>query len=122
MVSGDERDRFDLQWLEASQVAVANQIVRVLVMALVADVDADVVEQRRVLEPLALAIGQSMDAARAVEQRQRQLRDLLGVLGHVVATFRQFDDAAAPHVGVSLRLGNLFPVTRDVVEDEPFAQ
>ena len=50
--------------LEAAQIAVLDQVVRVLVVTLVADVHADVVEQRRVFEPLALAIGQAVDAAR----------------------------------------------------------
>ena len=62
MVAGDERDDFDLVRLEAAQVAVLDQVVGMAVMALVADVVADVVEQRRVLEPLALAVGQAVDA------------------------------------------------------------
>ena len=71
MVARDQRDGFDLVGLEAPQIAVLDQVVRVLVMALVADVDADVVQQRGVFEPLALAIGQPVDAARLIEQRDR---------------------------------------------------
>ena len=44
MVPGDERNRFDFVGFEAAQVAIANQIVGVLVVALVADVHADVVQ------------------------------------------------------------------------------
>ena len=61
MVAGDERDRFDFVRLEAAEIAVLDQVVRVLVVPLVADVHADVVEDRRVLEPFALAIGQAVD-------------------------------------------------------------
>jgi len=49
VVPCDERNRVDLLGLEPAQIAVFDQVVRVLVMALVADVHADVVEQRRIL-------------------------------------------------------------------------
>jgi hypothetical protein len=68
VIARDEREDLDLSWLEAAQVAVANQVVRVFVVPLVADVHADVVEQCRVLEPLAFAIGQGVRAARLFEQ------------------------------------------------------
>ena len=77
MVARDQRNRFDFFRLEAAKVAVLDQVVRMLVMALVADVDADVVEQGGVLQPLALAIGEAVDSARLVEQREREARDLL---------------------------------------------
>jgi hypothetical protein len=70
MILRNEGNGFDLVRLEAPQVVVPDEIVRVFVMPLVADVHADVVEQRRVLEPFALAIRQSVDAARVVEQRR----------------------------------------------------
>ena len=54
MIAGDERDHFDLLRIEAAQIAVLDQIVRMPVMPLVADVHADVVQERAVLEPLAL--------------------------------------------------------------------
>ena len=122
MVAGDERDDLDLVGLEAAQIAVLDQVVRVLVVPLVADVDADVVQERRVLQPLALAIGQAVHAARLIEQRQREPRDLLRVLGPVVAALGQLDDAAAADVGVAIGLRDLLAVPRDVVEDQPFAQ
>ena len=58
----------DLGGVEAAQIAVANQVVRVFVVTLVADVHADVMEQRGVFEPLAFMIGQGVDAARLFEQ------------------------------------------------------
>ena len=54
VISGDERDGLDLVRLEPAQITVSDEVVRVLVVALVADQRADVVEQRRVLEPLPL--------------------------------------------------------------------
>jgi len=90
-------------------------------MALVADVHADVVENRRVLEPLALAIGHPMDRARLVEEDEREARDLSGVLRPVIAALGQLDDAAAPHIGVAVGLRDLLAMARDVVEDEALA-
>ena len=55
MIARDERHDLDLLRREAAQVAVLDQIVRMAVVALVADVHADVVQQRAVFEPLALA-------------------------------------------------------------------
>jgi len=70
VIAGDERDDLDLVRLEAAQVAVGDQVVRVFVMAFVADVHADVVQDRRVFEPLALAVGEPVNRAGLVEQRQ----------------------------------------------------
>jgi hypothetical protein len=77
VIPGDQRDALDFVRLEAAQMAVADQIVRVLVMLLVADVDADVVQDGCVLEPFALAIGEPVDRAGLIEQRDRQPRHLL---------------------------------------------
>jgi hypothetical protein len=43
------------------------------VVALVADHDADVVEEGRVLEPLALAIAQGVDLPRLIEDREGEI-------------------------------------------------
>jgi hypothetical protein len=77
VITGHQRDRFDLVGLEAAQVAVLDQVIRVFVMLLVADVDADVVQNRGVLEPVALPISEPVNRARLVEQRHCQPRDLL---------------------------------------------
>ena len=79
VIARDERDRFDFVRLESAKVAVLDQIVRVFVMTLVADVRSDVVEERAVLEPLALTGAQMMAGLRGVEDLERQPRDLLGV-------------------------------------------
>ncbi len=122
MVPRDERDRIDFLGLEAAQVAVLDQIVRMLVMALVADMHADVVQQRRVLEPFALAVGHPVHAACLLENRHREPRHLRRVLRPVVAAFRQLDDAAAPDVGIAIGLRDLLAMARDVVEHESLAE
>ena len=55
MVARDQGDHLDLDGVEAAKLAVANQIVRVLVMPFVADVCPYVVEQRAELQPLPFA-------------------------------------------------------------------
>jgi hypothetical protein len=122
MVAGDQRDGLDLVGLEAAQIAVLDQVVRVLVVALVADVDADIVEQRRIFQPLAVPIRQAVHAARLIEQRHRQTRHLLRVLGPVVAPLAELDDAATSDVGVAIGLRDLLAVSRDVVEDQALTQ
>jgi hypothetical protein len=47
MIAGDESDRFDFVRLEAAEVAVLHEIVGVLVVPLIADEHADVVEDGR---------------------------------------------------------------------------
>jgi hypothetical protein len=122
MVASDERDDLDLRRFEPTQIAVGDEVMRMLVMPLVADVHADVVQERGVLEPFALAVGQAVEAPCLIEEGRRQPRDLLCMLGPVVTPLGQFDDAAAADVRVEVGLGNRFPVAGDVVEDETFAQ
>jgi hypothetical protein len=69
MVPGHERDRVDLLGLESPQISVLDEVIRVLVMALVADVHADVVQKGGVFEPLPLAVGQRVHRARLIENR-----------------------------------------------------
>ena len=122
VVPRDERDGVDFLRVEPSQIAILDEIARVLVVPLVADMHADVVEQCRVLEPLAFAIGQAVHGAGLIEERDGQPGDLLRVLRPVVAAFGQLDDAAASHVRIPLRLRDLLAVARDVVEHETFTQ
>ena len=122
VVARDERDRLDVVRLEAAKIAVLDQIVRVLVMTLVADVDADVVQQRRVFQPFALAIGQPVDRARLIEERHGETRHLVRVVRPVVAALGELDDAAPPYVGIAVGLGDLFAVARDVIEDQALTQ
>src|SRR3954465_11744040 len=64
MIPGDQCNRFDLIRFEAAKVAVPDEVIRVLVMAFVADVYADVMQQRGIFEPLALPVCQPMNTAR----------------------------------------------------------
>ncbi len=121
VIARDERDGFDFVRLEAAQIAVADEIFGVLVMAFVADVHADVVEQGRVLQPLALPVGQAMHRARLVEQGRRQPRDLLGVLRPVAAALGELDNAPTPDVRIPIGLRDLLAMPGDVVEDDALA-
>ena len=91
-------------------------------MPLVADVHADVVQERAVLQPVAFLVRQAVHAAGLIEDGERELGDLLGVVGPVAAPFGQLDRAAAAHVGIALDLADARAVAMDVVEDEAFAQ
>jgi hypothetical protein len=91
-------------------------------MPVVADMDADVVQQRRIFEPLALAIVEAVHAPGLIEDAQREPRHLLRVFGPVAAPLAEFDDAAAADVGVALDLTDSGAVPPHVIEDEPFAQ
>jgi hypothetical protein len=77
MIARHEGDGFDLVRLEAAEIAVLHEIVRMLVMAFVADMDADIVQDRGVLEPFTLAIGQPVNRACLVEEADREARDVL---------------------------------------------
>ncbi len=122
VVARDEGNRLDFLRVESAQVPIPDQIVRVLVMPLVADVDTNVVQQRGELEPLAFAVRESVRVARLVEQRQCQTRHLLRVLRPVIAPFGELDDAAPPHVGIPLGLRNLLAMARDILEHQSFAE
>jgi hypothetical protein len=122
MIAGDQRNRLDLVRLEAAQVAVLDQVVRVFVMAFVADVHAQVVQDGGVLQPLALAVREAVNRARMIEESHCQPRHLLRVLGPEVAALGQLEDAPAPDVGVAIGLRDLLAVAGDVVEDESLAQ
>src|SRR5438093_9540963 len=71
VIACDERDRFDFVRLESAKIAVLDQIVRVFVMTLVADVNPDVVKQGGIFQPFALPIGEPVDGARLIEGRHR---------------------------------------------------
>ena len=122
MVARDKRDDIYLFRLEAPEISIFDQIVRMLVMPFVADVYADVVKQGRVFEPLAFAIGERVHGARLLEDGHSETGDLIGVLGPIIAPLRQLDNAAAANVGVAVRLSNFLPVSCDVVQYEPFTQ
>jgi hypothetical protein len=122
MIPCHQREDLDFFRLEASQIAVLDQIVRMFVVTLVTDVHADVVQDRSVLEPLTLAIGQAVDGARLIEQRHRQPGHLVRVFRPVIAPLRQLEDAAPPDVRISIGLRDLLAVLRNVIQDEPFSE
>ena len=122
MVSRDQRDDLDFLRIEAPQISILDQVIRMAMMAIVADVYANVMQQRGVFQPLALPVAQPVDAACLIENAERKARDLLRMFGPVAAAFSQFDDAAAANVGVALDLANARAIPVDVVEDEPFTQ
>ena len=122
VVARHHGDGLDFVGFEAAQVPILDQIVRVLVVTLVADMDADIMQQARVLEPFALAVREAMHAARLVEQQRCEPRHVMRVLPPVVAALGQLDDAAPPDVGVAIRLRDLGSVTRDVIKDQSLSQ
>ena len=122
MIARNEGDDLDLLRIEAAEITILDQVIRMAVMPIVADVHADVVQQRRVLEPFALAIAEPVHAPRLVEDAERQLRDLLRMLRPVSAPLAQLDDAAAADVGVAFDFADAGAVPVDVVEHEAFTQ
>jgi hypothetical protein len=122
MVPRDEADHFGLVRFEPAQLAVANQVVRMFVMPLVTDVDADIVQDGRVLEQLPLVIGQSVLGTRLVEQGDGEPGDVLRVFRPEVAPFGELEDAPPPDVRIPIGLRDFFPVPRDKVQDQSFAQ
>lgn len=122
MIPGDERDDVDFLRLEAAQIAVPDQVERVLVVGLVADVHADVVQKRGVLQPLALAVRQAVRAPRRVEEPAAQASDLCRMRGRIVAAFGELDHAAAPDVGIAVGLLDALSMASDVIEHEPFTE
>lgn len=122
MVPRDKADDFNLVGIEAAQIPVLDQVIRVLVMTGIADVDAHVVQQGAEIQPLALAIRQLVNRARLIEQCQSQLRHLRGMLRPVMTPLGQLDRAPAPDVRIAVDLRNLFPVAPDVVQDQSLAK
>src|SRR5215204_156443 len=122
MVARQQRDDLDLLRIEPAQLSVLDQVIRMAMMAFVADVDARVVQEGAVFEPLAFAIAQLMDRASLIEDRHRQLRDVARMRRVVAAALPELDDAATPDVGIALDLPYGGGVAVDVVEDQPFTQ
>lgn len=122
MVSGDQADDLDLLRIEAPQISIFDQIVRVTMMAIVTDVYADVVEQRPVFQPLPLALRKTVHTAGLIEDAESQPRDLLRMLRPITATLPEFDHTPPPHVRVALDLSDAGAVPVDIVEHEPFAE
>jgi hypothetical protein len=67
VIACDQRNRFDLVGLEAAEIAVLDQIVGMAMVTFVADVDAGIMQDGRIFEPLALFVGHPVDGARPIE-------------------------------------------------------
>ena len=80
VVARDVRDDRRLVVGQPEDLRRGEDVLRVLVMGAQADVDADVVQQRRDLEQQPLAIAEPVLVAELVEQPRRQLRDVVAVL------------------------------------------
>jgi len=103
---------------------MADQVVRVLRVAVVADRGADVVEQRAVLEQLAVGVAHRVRVSQPVEQLQREPRDMprvtdVALLG--LELLQQLQDAAHREILDTADGGDLAGVGRDVVGDEALA-
>ena len=88
-------------------------------MAVVGDVHADVVQQRRVFQPFALAIGQRVHAARLVEEAERRGAPRGSRDRASSCTARPARRCCAGGRRVAIGLGDLLAVLRDVIEDRP---
>src|SRR5260370_11035805 len=82
VVAGEVGDDLDLGRIEAGEAGVGDQVVGVLVVVAVVDRVADVVQQRGVLEPLALAAAKAVQRGGDGEQAQREPRRLKGGAQH----------------------------------------
>src|SRR5438132_10242870 len=91
-------------------------------MALVANVDADIVEKGCIFQPLALAVCEAVNHPCLVEERNREARDLVRMFRPVVAPFAKLDDAAAADIGIAVGLRDLLAMLRAVVEDQSLTE
>ena len=77
MISRHQRNYFDLPWIEPAQISILDQVIGMPVMTVIADVHADVVEERRVFQPFTLLVAKSVHATRLIEYAQGKACDLL---------------------------------------------
>ena len=105
---------------EAFEVAVLDEVGGVFVVAGVADVPADVVEDRGVFEQLTVVGVQAMEGTEAVEERQGELGHLEGVFFVEIAAAAEFENAATPRVTNLNRKFDLRPMCLHVVDNHPF--
>lgn len=122
VVARDERDDLHLGRLEAPQISILDQVVGMAVVALVADVQPDVVQPGSEFQPFALALAEAVDAARLREDRERQPRDVPGVFGNVPAALAELEHAPPADVGQAVDRLDACRVALQVVEHDPFAK
>ncbi len=95
VVAGDVRHYHLLVRRHAEQLGVGDEVVRVLVMALVANVVADIVEQRRVGQRLPVFRGASDARLERIEQLKRKLAHLMGMRQLVMTPVCKLKDRPA---------------------------
>src|SRR5262245_5266434 len=122
MISSDERDDLRFVRLEAAQAAVLDQVIRVTMVTLVADVYADLVEQSAILEPLPFLFTEAVCGPRLIEDAERETCHLLRVLGPVAAAFAKLDDAASANIRIPIGLLDSRSIAVDIVEHQSFPQ
>lgn len=122
MVAGDKRDDRDLFRIEAPQASVRDQVVRMAVVPLVADVMTNVMQDGGILEPLAFGRPELMPGGRRIENHESQPPNLIDMRGVVAAALSQLDHTATPDVRVPLGGPDVGGIPPDVVQDQPLAQ
>jgi hypothetical protein len=122
MIPRDKSNNLGFFRFEPAELTVPDQIVGMLVVALVTNVNADIVKNRRVFQQFPFAVGQAMDCPRLLEQSDRKPRDVLRVFRPEIAALRQLEHTPAADVGIPVGLRNFLPVTRNVVEHQTFAE
>ncbi len=83
---------------------------------------ADVMHQRCVFEPFALAVGEAVHRACLIEEREGETDDLIGMLGVVAAPLCEFERAPSTDIRDAVDLRDLTTIAANVVENQPFAQ
>jgi hypothetical protein len=122
VIASRQRNGFDLVRFETAEIAVFDQVIRVTMVPFVADVNAGVVQNGRVLEPFALLVGHAVNGACPVEERKGKPRDLVRVIRPIAAALSEFDHTAPAHVRIPIGLRDLLPVFGDVIENQTLAK
>jgi len=122
VIAGDVGEDVELVQGEAVEIAVLDEIERMLVVAGVADVPADVVEDGGVFEELAFLGAELVERLELVEEREGELGDLQGMLFVEIAAAAELEDRAAAGVADLHGEFHLGPVGLHVVDDHAFAE
>src|SRR6266487_1329559 len=91
-------------------------------MSALGDVKTDIVQNRCVFEKKPVGIGQSMQLACLMKNRQSQARDVVGVHFGIMATPRELHDTAPSQLWEFLDELDPGPIFCDVVGNDAFAQ
>ena len=96
VISGDGGDQLPLAIRIAGQIGVVQEIVAVLVVTVVRDERAHVVEHGRGVQERALFLAQPVQVGELIEQGKAEVRHLLGVLLAVGATASERSQTVEP--------------------------